>query len=177
MGPMAAGKSTIGKELAKSKMLQQIPMDRLRWYYYLKDGFDFVKEDDFETSKEKIEYWKPFEAKAVIKIVNDFDNGIIDFGAGHSYFPDEKQFNNVSKALQPIENIFLLLPCEDKEESLKICNERLTKKFERELTASEVEANRDFIFHNSNYKLSKHIIYTKDKSINDTVKEIEKLLV
>ena len=176
IGPMCAGKSTLAKELSMSTGIPQVPMDRVRWYYYLKDGYDFVKEQNLECFKEKITYWKPFEVKAVKRIVKEFKNSIIDFGAGHSFFPNEAHFQEVNEALKPFPNVILLLPCKDKEESLRICSERLKKRYERDLEVSEIETNRDFIFQESNYKLAKHIVYTKDKSVEESVKEIEKLL-
>lgn len=176
IGPMCAGKSTVAKELSKAINIPQVPMDRVRWYYYVKDGYDFVKEQDIDSFSEKIKYWKPFEVKAVKRIVDEFKGSVIDFGAGHSFFTDDSQFKEVEDVLRPIKNIFLLLPSENKEESLKICNERLSKRLEREPNENEKEANRDFIFHSSNYNLAKHIIYTKDKTVDNTVEEIVNLI-
>ncbi|MBT4763236.1 MAG: shikimate kinase [Bdellovibrionaceae bacterium] len=173
IGPMCAGKSTIANELSVSTGIPRVPMDRVRWYYYLKDGYDFVKEQNIESFSEKIIYWKPFEVKAVKRIVEEFKNSIIDFGAGHSFYSDETHFQEVSEALKTFANVILLLPCEDKEESLRICCDRLKKRCKRELEASEIEANRDFIFHESNYKLAKHVVYTEGKSVEESVKEIE----
>ena len=56
--------------------------------------------------------------------MEEFKNSIIDFGAGHSFFPNETHFEEVSEALKPFPNVILLLPCKNKEESLRICNER-----------------------------------------------------
>jgi hypothetical protein len=113
----------------------------------------------------------------VKRIIAEFPEAIIDFGAGHSYFPDEAQLAIVKEALTPLANIFLLLPSEDKEESLKICNERLKEKAKRELDQTEADANRNFIQHKSNYELAKKIIYTKDKSPEAVAMEIKDSLV
>ena len=172
IGPMATGKSTIATELAKLTGLRRIPMDRMRWYYYLKDGFSIEMEQSLPTFKEMMAYWKPFEVKAVQRIVAEFPEAIIDFGAGHSYFPEEAQFKEVEIALAPVKNVFLLLPSENKEESLSICNERLQEKVKRDLDPTEVEANRNFIFHRSNYDLAKKIFYTKGVSPEETAAEI-----
>lgn len=176
IGPMAAGKSTIGGELAKVTKLPQVPMDRVRWYYYYKHGFSLEKELSIESFTDVLKYWKPFEVNAVQNIVKEFPDSIIDFGAGHSYFTDSHQFNQVAQALEQIPNIFLLLPCKDKIRSLEICNERLKKRKEKELEENEITANRDFIEHESNYKLSKHIIYTDGKTPEESAKEIQSLL-
>lgn len=173
---MATGKSTIAKALGKLIPLEQVPLDRVRWYYYLRNGYSIKYDDSINDFHEKMKYWKPFEVKAVKSVLEEFPNSIIDFGAGHSYFIEASQFNEVSNCLAPYKNIFLLLPSEDKEESLKICNDRLKERLKRELDFTEIEANREFIFHQSNYNLAKHIIYTKDKTPEETAKEIYELL-
>ncbi|MCO4783777.1 MAG: shikimate kinase [Candidatus Cloacimonetes bacterium] len=176
IGPMAAGKSTIGGELAKIIQIPQVPMDRVRWYYYYKHGFSLEKELSIESFTDVLTYWKPFEVNAVQNIVKEFPNSIIDFGAGHSYFTDKDQFNLVSEALSNIPNIFLLLPCKNKTKALEICNDRLKKRKEKDLEENEITANRNFINHQSNYKLSKHIIYTEGKTPLESAKEIQSLL-
>lgn len=174
---MSAGKSTVADALAKITGIRRVPMDRLRWYYYFKNGFSMEKELSIPSFTDVMAYWKPFEIGAVEKIITEFPDAIIDFGAGHSYFTDEDQFATVQKILDPIKNIFLLLPSDDKEESLRICNERLHKRVRRELDQTEIDANRDFIYHKSNYELAKKIIYTKAKTPEDVAIEIKKLLV
>lgn len=176
IGPMSTGKSTIARELAKLTQMKRVPMDRVRWYYYLKDGFSIEKEESIESFTDVMTYWKPFEVKAVKRIISEFQDSVIDFGAGHSYYTDTNQFNEVRDTLAPLKNVILLLPSESKEESLKICNERLKERVKRELDKTETDANYEFIYHPSNYELAKHIVYTKDKSPEETAKEVFNLL-
>lgn len=176
IGPMCAGKSTFGREIAKLTKMKRVPMDRVRWYYYLKDGFSIEEEEKIKSFDDVMTYWKPFEVKAVKRIVAEFPNSVIDFGAGHSYYTDEHQFQQVQAVLSPLPNIILLLPSESKEESLKICNQRLKDRVKRELQQTEIDANYAFINHASNYDLAKHIVYTKDKSPEQTAQEIYQLL-
>ncbi len=176
IGPMSTGKSTIARELAKLTKMKRVPMDRVRWYYYLKDGFSIEKEESIESFTDVMSYWKPFEVKAVKRIISEFPNSVIDFGAGHSYYTDTSQFNEVKEVLSPLKNVVLLLPSESKEESLTICNERLKERVKRELDKTETDANRAFIYHRSNYDLAKHIVYTKDKTPEQTAKEVLKVL-
>lgn len=116
------------------------------------------------------------EVGAVRKITSEFPNAIIDFGAGHSYFPDETHFRSVQEHLSAIENIFLLLPSEDKIESLKICNERLKDREGQEIDEHKINANRWFIEHPSNYRLAKHTIYTINQTPTETANQIIRLL-
>lgn len=174
---MATGKSTVAKEVAGLTGAQQVPMDRVCRYYYFKDGFTLERETACVSFPEVLAYWKPFEVRAVRRILDEFPRAVIDFGAGHSYFTNEVQFAEVAAMLAPLPNIFLLLPSVDKDESLRICNERLQVRNRRPLEATEIDANRDFIFHPSNYRLSKHILYTKDESPRVTAERVVSLLV
>lgn len=176
IGPMSAGKSTIARELAKITSLPRIPMDRVRWYYYLTDGFSLEKEESIDSFTDVMTYWKPFEVKAVKRILREFPNSIIDFGAGHSHYTDEKQLKEVQAAMEPFDNVFLLMPSDDCNESLEICNARLKERVNRDLDKAEIDANFDFINSISNKALAKHIIYTKGKTPTDTALEIKSIL-
>ncbi len=147
-------------------------MDRVRWYYYFQVGYSQEEESSHESFKDRMAYWKPFEVKAVEKILEDFPDSIIDFGAGHSYFPDAAQFEAVKAILNPIPNIFLLLPSEDREESLRICNERLRVREGNDLEQDKLEANQWFINHPSNFRLSKQTIYTHNDTPEQTARRI-----
>jgi hypothetical protein len=71
--------------------------------------------------------------------------------------------------------VILLLPSPDLEESTKIVNDRFVKtaEAEGEAISDEVMAvNAHFVKHPSNQKLAKMIVYTKDKSPEETCAEI-----
>jgi shikimate kinase len=176
IGPIAAGKSTVANLLAKNIGIPNIPMDRVRWYFYFKDGFSQEVESEFATFTEKMAYWKPFEVKAVQRIISEFPNSIIDFGAGHSCYEDPTQLSAVELVLKPLPNIFLLMPSENKKTSLEICNRRLTEADGAPPDDAVIEANKLFINHESNYRLAKHIIYTESKTVLETAEEIQSLL-
>lgn len=174
---MGAGKSTLGLELSKLMGVRNVPMDRVRWYYYLKEGYSLEKEDSLKDSfQDTMAYWKPYEVRAVKRIVGEFPDAIIDFGAGHSYFPDPAQFTEVQAALADVPGVFLLLPSPDSAQSLRICNERLVARRKKPLEPGDAEANQIFIEHESSRKLAKHIIYTDGKSVRETAEEILKKL-
>lgn len=177
IGPMATGKSTIAEELSKIVSLPRVPMDKVRYYYYFKNGYSLEEENKIESFEDKVIYWKPFELIAVKETLKDFPNSIIDFGAGLSYYPQKEHLNEIKEFLKEYPNIFLLLPSPDKNESLDICNSRLKIRKGSELDKNDISSNREFIYHESNYKLCKHIIYTKDKSIKDIAIEIKSKII
>jgi shikimate kinase len=172
IGPMCVGKTTVGEKIAKKLNIPQYSMDEVRFSYYSEIGFS--KEIQQNIREEQgfqgmYAYWKPFEAYAVKRILEEHKHAVIDFGAGHSVYEDIKLFQEVKKTLKPYESLFLLLPSADKEESIQILHQRL-----HQLTDDKdvFELNKHFVTHASNYKLAKQMIYTKGKSADTVAEEI-----
>ncbi|MBS1983841.1 MAG: hypothetical protein JST16_06690 [Bdellovibrionales bacterium] len=162
--------------MAKITGVPNVPMDKVRWYYYFKDGYSLETERALPSFTATLAYWKPFEVKAIRRILTEFPQAILDFGAGHSYFTDSDQFDEVKSLLEPLPNVFLLLPSANKEQSLAICNQRLEARKGQALDITEIDANRNFIFHESNYKLAKHIVYTQHQTAEQVAEEIARLI-
>ena len=173
IGPMASGKSTVARNLSKITGRQNVPMDRVRGYYYIKDGINTDHEFTLSNFSELVAYWKPFELKAVRRILSEFPKAIIDFGAGHSVYTDPSQFQEIELMLRPLPHVYLLLPCEDRERSLSICNQRLlARRNGRPLEEDEIATNRLFVMDKSNYQLAKKIFYSEGKTTDQVAEEI-----
>ena len=89
IGPIAAGKSTIGKLLSAALGLPHCSIDDVRFGYYSEIGYDdplakrlYESEGFWDLHR----YWKPFEAHAVERVLEDHPNSVIDLGAGHSVY-------------------------------------------------------------------------------------------
>ena len=174
IGPIGAGKTTVGELLSKKLSQPQVSMDELREGYYNEIGYDAElgrKIRETEGFWGIYRYWKPFEAYAVKRILADHQGCVIDFGAGHSVFEDDTLFAQVKQTLSPFPNVILLLPSPDHDESISILNER-----EEWLKDMYPNINEHFVRHPSNYALAKHVVYTKNKSPVETCDEILSLL-
>ncbi len=174
IGPIGAGKSTVGLLLATRLGLPQCSIDEYRWGYYREIGYDK------ELAKHKREtegfwgiyqYWKPFEAHAVERLLSEHKKCVIDFGAGHSVYEDAFLFQRVRQVLQPYSNIVLLLPSSDLDESVQILNER-----NKYMPDGSLNINEHFVRHPSNYQLAKFTVYTKAKTPEETCNEILQLV-
>ncbi|MED3820270.1 shikimate kinase [Priestia megaterium] len=172
IGPMCAGKTTVGEKVAAKLNIPQCSMDEVRFSYYREIGFS--KETQQQIREKQgfqgmYAYWKPFEAYAVKRILEEHKHAVIDFGAGHSVYEDIKLFQQVEKTLKPYQSLFLLLPSVDKEESIQILHQRL-----HQITDDKdvFELNKHFVTHPSNQKLAKQTIYTKEKSADTVAEEI-----
>ncbi|PTL37801.1 hypothetical protein [Alkalicoccus saliphilus] len=75
-------------------------MDDVCFDYYEEIGFSEFRQE--ETRRKRgfngvYHYWKPFEAYAVKRIMEDFPHHIHDFGAGHAGYEEEKEAIIVKK--------------------------------------------------------------------------------
>jgi shikimate kinase len=174
IGPIGAGKTTIGALLAHRLSLPQYSMDERRWDYYKAIGYD----EELAKHKRKTEgfwgvyqYWKPFEAYAVERLLSEHNQCVIDFGGGHSVYEDAALFQRVQQALAPYPNVVLLLPSPNEYESVQILNER-----NKYVPDDKPNINEHFIRHASNYELAKFMVYTKGKTPEETCSEILNLI-
>jgi len=179
IGPMCAGKSTIAQMLAKQLGIKRQELDSLRDGYYDEIGYDRELASKIANGEEGmmglIRYWKPFEAHAVERALSEHKNCVLDFGAGHSVYEEEKLFARVRDALAPFDHVILLLPSPDLDESVKILNSRFTSLLEREVGKVDpklLDLNEHFVRHPSNHQLAKMTIYTQGKSPEETCDEI-----
>lgn len=182
IGPMFAGKSTVGELLAQRLGVPFYELDNLRWDYYAEIGYDGAyadklrKERGFEAM---YQYWKPFEIHAVERAVAERCDGVISFGAGHSVYEDAALLERAERALAPIANVILLLPSADAAEASATLKERFIEVGRQEgFTPTEQSLGMidHFLQHPSNARLAKHVIYTNGRSPEQTCEEILKIL-
>jgi hypothetical protein len=170
IGPIGAGKTTIAEILYGRTMLPHRSMDLLRWKYFEEIGYDRAAASE-EFSKGGLwglyRYWKPFEAYAVKRLLEDFRECIFDFGSSQSVYEDERLFEQVRGILEPYSHVVLLLPSPDPDESINILHARNSY-----AAGDQWEVNEHFIRHHSNYDLAKFTAYTKGKTPEETAGEV-----
>jgi len=179
IGPMSAGKSTIAKVLAEKLSIPHYEVDDERWTYFDELGYDKKIASQLADSDEGmiglIRYWKPFEVGTLERVLVDHADSVIDFGAGYTVQEDAALFARVVQALAPYPNVILLLPSPDLDESVEEVNARFTALLLREVGTVDprlLEVNKNFVKHPANHQLAKIVVYTKEKTTDETCAEI-----
>jgi shikimate kinase len=183
IGPLGAGKTSVGCLLAEKLNLPFCSVDNVRWAYFQKAGYDKTLASKIAASGQGIQgvlrYSKPFEAQIVEEVLADH-HGVIDFGASNSVYDDEDLIARVENALAPYPNVILLLPSPDMDESVEILKNRLVLMLVeagKDFTDELFELNEYFVKHPSNHRLAKLVIYTKDKTPEEVCDELVLKLV
>ena len=171
IGPTKAGKSTLAALLSERLRIPRCSLDDARWAYMREIGYDKELDTLFRElggTLARVLYWQLFGPYAVERFLAEHSGCVMDFGAGHTVYDSTEMLERVERALMPYPNVFLILPSPDPQESIRILNERLA--------AEGVRYNFDFsahfVKHSSNYRLAKAIVYTEDKTPEQTADEI-----
>jgi len=175
IGPVGSGKTTQGQLVAKALNMRSLSLDSIANKYYETNGFgpsQFQRLKKEEGYLEAYRQWWPSLAYAAQKVVEDYTDYIIDFGAGHSHYEDELLFANVKKSLSYSLKIILLLPTPDLDKSVSILRNRSIEQRKRDW----IHDGYDFIEHwvkdDCNHILSTNTIYTNGKTPEETRDEI-----
>jgi hypothetical protein len=172
LGPVGVGKSTVAELLSIRTGLPRHSIDELRWKYYDEIGYDWgvAKEQHARHGFWGLyRYWKPFEAYTVKRLLEDFKEGIFDFGGSQSVYEDDGLFEQVRQALEHHRFVILLMPSPNVDESLEFLLAR------NKFSAKEHhEVNEHFVRHHSNYDLAKQTVYIKDKDPDQVCDEIHR---
>jgi adenylate kinase family enzyme len=170
IGPIGSGKSTQGKLLAEHLQIPRCSMDDVRWGYYQEIGYDEARAKQIADAEGFVglyRYWKPFEAYAVERLLAEHTECVIDFGGGHSVYEEDALFARIQRILAAYENIVLLLPSPDLDESVRLLRERTG-----ECVSNGFDFHEHFVKHHSNHDLARIVVYTKDKTPEETRDEI-----
>ncbi len=171
LGPVRAGKSTIASLVAARLGLLHVSLDDLRWEYYREIGY----KDDFAAQVRSqggflalMFYRQLFDAYSLERVLSEHSDAVIDCGAGIGPFENQLQLEHIQSLCEPLSNIFLLLPSEVLADSLSI----LKARDPNPPVDLHFDINAHFLQHPGYWKLAKHIVFTKDKSPEETCSEV-----
>lgn len=169
IGPIGAGKTTIGKMIAEKLSIPFYSLDEEEKQYTGPVGYD---EAHYDLIKEQqgpfpaYEYARGFFDEAVVRFLAAHKDGVFDLGGGHPVVPDPQKQERIKKALEPYKNIVLLMPTQDTEESLKILYKR------NEITDEIPDFNVLYFKDKTFWDIAKVIVYTEGKTPEETCGEV-----
>lgn len=171
LGPVGVGKTTVGRNLSLILNIPQVSSDGLRKRYYGEIGYSRQEEIRIEKTRGNegvLDYWKRFDVHAIKRLLEDYHNCVVDFGAGQTIFEDEIELEVIESLFAPYPNVFLLLPSPDPGESIAVLERRM-----RQRTAiGGVSLVRYLITHPSNQEIATDRVYTEGKTTEQIHDEI-----
>ncbi len=166
IGPMGAGKSTLGRLLADRLGRPYRALDAVGERYYREVGYDPALEQRRRAAAgvlAALRYRAPFNLHAVERCLAEHRDGVIDFGAGHSVYDDPALLARAGQILAPYDNVVLVLPSPDVAESVRILHAR------RPLAPDRgVDLHAYAVSHPANHALAKLVVYTQGKTPEET---------
>jgi shikimate kinase len=165
IGPIGAGKSTLGELLAERLGRPRVALDDVRWGYYKEIGYDEAVQREVaerEGFAGVYRYWKRFEAYAVERALQEHRGCVMDFGAGHSVQEDDATFTRIQGVMAPYPNVVLILPSPDLDESVGILADRNAPKI------GAVPLTRYLVTHPGMRALATRTVYTQSSTPEET---------
>lgn len=172
IGPMAAGKSTLSKALATRLGARLVPLDAVRWYYHLEDGYDFTAPEPEGGFPEIVRGWEPFSIAAVERALEDFPGSVFDFGAGHAHFEDPARVDRLEQALSTVAHVVLVLPHADLDATEQLCNQRDQERGGSRWSHSRDVMNRTFIHSEVFRRVATHTVFVEGRAAEQVVDEL-----
>ena len=176
IGPIAAGKSTLGRLLAERLGWPRVALDDVRFAYYAELGYDPAQADRLRREGGFLalyRYWKPFEVHAVERALAEHRACVFDFGAGHSVYEEPALFARAQRALAPFAYVVLLLPAPDLAESGRVLRER---RGGRSVVHGGLDFDEHFLTHPANGTLATHTVYTAGRTPEAICDELVRLV-
>jgi shikimate kinase len=129
VGPLAAGKSTLGALVAERLGRPFVDIDDIAWSYCAEVGWtlDRLLERDEAVGWAGAEReWEPARAHAVERVVADHPDAVIALGAGYTSFTAPEYADRVRRALALVPDVVHLVPSPDPARSVTVLRGRAT---------------------------------------------------
>ena len=173
IGPMKAGKTTVGRLLAEQLGCLFSSLDVLETRYAREVGYSERLADEIRA-KQGVHAWYEYRRThfdhVVLRFLQDQRSGVLELGGGHPILPTPDQQLRVNLALASYANIFLLIPDRNLNRSRFILLER--QKPDRR----NPDLNELLLADRRYFELARHVIYTYSSTPEESCDEILAIL-
>lgn len=188
IGPLCAGKSTIGQLLAEKLGLPQCSVDALPLEYFTARGFAPDRLELLRATEgwpAAYRYLQEIGVLVIESLLAEYQQHVIDFGAPYTTYTDDALLARVKQAFAPYQNVVLLLPSPDLDQSAQIVKKLMRARaghdeLRRLLRGLRAETGVDYeelyVKHHSNFQLAQVVVYTAGQAPEETRDEIIRLL-
>jgi hypothetical protein len=178
IGPVAAGKSSVGALVSATLGVSHVDTDRVGDRYYEAAGFPLEELDrrmfaDFHGAYQWAKASLPF---AVEGIVRDFEDCVFSLGAIHTHFEEPELFARTKAALRPFEHVVLLLPSPDPDRSIEVLRARSIAERRMDWVFDGYDFFEHWVKDPCNSELATHVVFTEDRTPEATAADVLALL-
>jgi shikimate kinase len=168
LGPHRAGRSTVAKLLSGRLGLPFVRFDSVAEGYRKEIGWS--EEGQQQSWSDGWEgfyrYMQRFEAHAIERALPELEACILELDSRQGAFDDPDLLGRVQTALEPCPCVVLLLPTPDFDESMRLIEER------QEVRVDGMELTEHFVKGRCNHELARIVVFTKEKTPEETCEEI-----
>lgn len=169
IGPVFAGKSTVGRLLAEALGCLFLSLDKVERPYILAAGYD---PDTAQRIREAeglfadYTYRRQFFDTAVVQFLAEYRSGVLELGGGHPIVPDPAKQERINQALAPFSRVVLLLPLPDAQASIQALRPYQKPEY------LNPDLNEILLADDRFQHLAKFTFYTNNKTPAETCQEI-----
>jgi hypothetical protein len=180
LGPVCAGKSTVGALLAGRLGVPHLELDELaNPYYEAAPGFDGKEFDRLVASEGFLtayRYFEPALPYAIERFVEEHSDAVLDLGAGHTSYLDRRLYPRAVEALSPFRRKILLLPAKDERVAIDVLRARAQDSRQMDWIFDGFDFIDFWVRDDQNRMLADVVLYTEDESPTETAARILELL-
>lgn len=179
VGPMAAGKTTLSRALSVAVGVPYAPLDWVGFHAMVRDGLDVRAYEAQSSWEARHRLRMPHLIAAAEAAVRDFPGFLLDYGAGFAHFDDPEHAARLRAVLDPLPNVIHVTTSLDPDEAAARCLARDRARWEaagHACDASRESWHRTYAHSPCYPAVAKHTVVTHDRSVEDCVEEIIKLL-
>lgn len=172
IGPAAAGKTEVGRRLARRLGLPFVDADEVCNRLYAEYGWTpeaFAREKAATGARAAYVTFEAAVAYAVGRILAQHRHAVVALGAGHSHFIDPRRHRQVAAAVRDSKMyVVLLLPHHVPEKAVAILRERVMRRGYDDYRRGERDLLTEWVASEQNRNLATEIVITAGDSPDGT---------